>query len=215
MNDADEPKQLYARASPERRSRTTQRRRAASHLPTTFEEEEEELEQHPCQENKRPLLGRPTAKNTLTREAKQTTQSDSDDEDDEPPRKTNSDPKSGAKKHRKKPPTVVSSDSDLDDDQLGITPRTPPESPFYRRHRNTTTPAKTSKTSTPSTSTAKNTDQKTKTNQASRNPKQAETAVEPPTKKKKNRKARGGLEDLVQEQDKLYAELNKKARNSK
>ena len=86
----------------------------------------------------------------------------------------------------------------------------PPE-----RHRNTTTPAKTSKTTAPSTSTAKNTDQKTKTNQASRNPKQAETAVEPPTKKKKNRKARGGLEDLVQEQDKLYAELNKKARNSK
>ena len=103
---------------------------------------------------------------------------------------------------------VVSSDSYLEDDQLGITPRTPPESPFYRRHRNTTTPAKTSKTSTPSTSTAKNTDQKTKTNQA-------ETAVEPRTKKKKKRKARGGLEDLVQEQDKLYAELNKKARNSK
>ena len=115
----------------------------------------------------------------------------------------------------KSPPTVISSDSDLDDDQLGITPRTPPENPFYRRHRNTTTPAKTSKTTAPSTSTAKNTDQKTKTNQASRNPKQAETAVEPPTKKKKNRKARGGLEDLVQEQDKLYAELNKKARNFK
>ena len=131
MNDADEPTQLYARALPERRSRTTQRRRAASHLPTTFEEEEEELEQHPRQKNKRPLLGPPTAKNTLTREAKQTTQSDSDDEDNEPPRKTNSDPKSGAKKHRKKPPTVVSSDSDLDDDQLGITPRMPPESPFY------------------------------------------------------------------------------------
>ena len=169
----------------------------------------------PRPKNKTPLVGPATAKNTLTREVKQTRQSHSDDKEDDPPCKTNTDPKSGAKKHCKKPPTVVSSDSDLDDDQLGITPRTPPESSFYRGHRNATTAAGTSKTSEPSTSTVKNTDRKDKTKQASRNPKQAKTPVEPPTKKKKNRKARRGLEDLVEEQDKLYAELNKKARNSK
>ena len=83
-----------------------------------------------------------------------------------PTRKSNSDAKSAGRKHRKRPPTVVSSDSDLDDDQLGITPRTPPESPFYRGHRNTTTPAKTNKRKEPSTTKPKTTDGNTKSNQA-------------------------------------------------
>lgn len=51
--EKEEPTQLYARASPERRSRTIQRRRAASLLPTTFQDEEDELERHPRPKNKR------------------------------------------------------------------------------------------------------------------------------------------------------------------
>lgn len=103
----------------------------------------------------------------------------------------------------------MSDDSDLDDDQLGITPRTPPESPFYRGHRNKPTAAKTSKQNT--------TAERTKTKEQPANPKPAETNVQPQKKKNKNKnkKPRNGLEDLVQEQDKLYADLNKVARKSK
>ena len=212
----DKPTQLYARGSADRRYRTIERRTAAHHLPTTFEDEKEELDQHPRRKNKRPLVGPPTAKNTVARKAQQTRDSNSDDDEDHPPPKGNTDPKPAAKKHRKKPPNLISSDSDLDDNQLGITPRTPPESSFYRGHANRTTAAGTSKkTTAPSTSTAKNTDCKGNTKQASRNTKEPETPQEPPTKKKKNRKARGGLEDLAEEQDKLYVELNNTTRNSK
>ena len=113
----------------------------------------------------------------------------------------------------------MSDDSDLDDDQLGITPRTPPESPFYRGHRNKPTAAKTSKPTQPSTSKQNTTAERTKTKEQPANPKPAETNVQPQKKKNKNKnknkKPRNGLEDLVQEQDKLYADLNKVARKSK
>ena len=212
----DEPTQLYARQSTDRRSRTIERRTAAHHLPTTFEDEEEELDQHPRRKNKRPLVGPPTAKNKVARKAQQTRASDSNNEEDHPPPKGKMGTKPAPNKHRKKLPTVVSSDSDLDDDQLGITPRTPPESPFYRGLTNRTTAAGTSKKNTaPSTTTPNNRDRKGNTKQASRNPKEPEQPQEPGTKKKKNRKGRGGLEDLADEQDKLYAQLNKTARNTK
>ena len=97
----------------------------------------------------------------------------------------------------------------------GLPPRTPPESLFNRGHRNKGTEAKTTKTMGPSTSKGNTTDGKTQSKQQPRNPKPAETTVEPPTKKKKTKKSRGGLEDLVQEQDKLYTDLNKVARKSK
>ena len=214
-DEKDEATQLYARALPERRARTAERRRAAAKLPTTFHDEEEEVERRPPPKNKRPLQGPPTAKNRRTRDLQETRSSDSDDEDQEPICKRTPDPKSPQPKHRKRPPTVVSDESDLDDDQLGITPRTPPESPFYRGHRNKGTAAKTTKSTEPSTSKRNSTDGTTKSNEQPRNPKRAETTVEPPTKKKKTNKPRNGLEDLVQEQDKLYADLNKMARKSK
>ncbi|CAH3024305.1 unnamed protein product [Porites evermanni] len=214
-DDEDEATQLYTRALPERRARTAAKRRAAVKLPTTFDDEEEEVQQRPPQKNKRPLEGPPTAKNRRTRDVQETRSSDSDDQDQQPIRKTTADPKSAHPKHRKRPPTVVSSESDLDDDQLGITPRTPPESPFYRGHRNKGTAAKTTKTTEPSTSKRNTADGTTTLKEQPRNPKRAETTVEPPTKKKKTKKPRGGLEDLVQEQDKLYADLNKMARKSK
>lgn len=163
-DEEDEATQLYARALPERRSRTAERRRAAAKLPTTFHDEEEEVEQRPPQKNKRPLQGPPTAKNRRTQDVQETRSSDSDDEDQEPIRKTTPDPKSAQPKHRKRPPTVVSSESDLDDDQLGITPRTPPESPFYRGHRNKGTAAKTTKSTGPSTNKGNTTDGTTKSN---------------------------------------------------
>ena len=120
-DDDDEATQLYVRPFPDRRSRTAERRRAAAKLPTTFHDEEDEVEQRPPK-NKRPLQGPPTAKNRRTRDVQETKSSDSDDEDQEPIRKTTADPKPPQPKHGKRPPTVVSSESDLDDDQLGITP---------------------------------------------------------------------------------------------
>lgn len=120
-DDNDEATQLYVRPFPDRRSRTAERRRAAAKLPTTFHDEEDEVEQRPPK-NKRPLQGPPTAKNRRTRDVQETKSSDSDDEDQEPIRKTTADPKPPQPKYGKRPPTVVSSESDLDDDQLGITP---------------------------------------------------------------------------------------------
>ena len=147
--------------------------------------------------------------------AQQTRDSDSNDEEDHPPPKGKTGTKPAPNKHRKKPLTVVSTDSDLHDDQLGITPRTPPESPFYRGPVNHTTTAGTSKKNTaPSTTTSNNRDRKGNTKQASRNLKEPEQPQEPGTKKKKNRKGRGGLEDLADEQDMLYTQLNKTARNT-
>ena len=213
-DDDDEATQLYVRPSPDRPARTAERRRAAAKLPTTFHDEEEEVQQQPPK-NKRPLQGPPTTKNRRTTDLQDSKSLDSDEQHQEPIRKTSADPKPPQPKHRKRPPTVVSSESDLDDDQLGITPRTPPQSPFYRGHRNNDTAAKTTKTTGPSTSKGNTRDTTTKSKEQPRNPKRAEPMLDPPTKKKKTKKPRGGLEDLVQEQDKLYADLNKIARKSK
>ena len=215
QDEEDQPTQSYTSAVPERRARTTDRRRAVAKLPTTFDDEEEEEDQTPPAKNKRPLRGPPTAKNRPTRHVEDSTSSDSDEEDQQPIRPKTPDPKPPQQKNRKRPATVVSDDSDLDDDQLGITPRTPLESPFYRGHRNKPTAAKTSKPTQPSTSKQNTTAERTKTKEQPANPKPAETNVQPQKKKNENKKPRNGLEDLVQEQDKLYADLNKVARKSK
>ena len=109
-DDDDEATQLYVRRSADRRSRAMQRKTEARDLPTSFDEE-------PPKKNKAPLVGPPTAKNKHKRRREPHTDSDSDEQ--QLPEKT--------PKRREK---VVSSDSDLDDNTLGITPRTPPESPF-------------------------------------------------------------------------------------
>lgn len=211
----EQPTQLYARPLGDRRSRTLERRTAARHLPTTFEDESEDIVQHRRNKGKTPLVGQPTAKNRPARNAKHSRESESEEEEQQPSPKRKTEPKPPAKKPRKKPPTVVSSDSDLDDDQLGITPRTPPQSPFYRGRATTTTVAATTKKNKPpSTSISKNTDRKDKTKHVSSNAKNAEPQTSDRTKKK-NKKGRPALADLADEQDKLYAELNKSARNSK
>ena len=210
-----QPTQLYARPLGDRRSRTLERRTAARHLPTTFEDDDEDVEQHRRNKGKTPLVGPPTAKNQAARNAEHSTESESEEEQ-QPSPKRKTEPKPPAKKPRKKPPTVVSSDSDLDDDQLGITPRTLPQSPFYRGRATTSTvPATTKKNKPPSTSTSKPTDRKDKTKHVSSNAKNAEQPQTSDRTKKKNKKARPALANLADEQDKLYAELNKTARNSK
>ena len=152
----------------------------------------------------------------MARKAHQTKESDSKDEEDHPPVKHTTDPKPAATKHRKKPPTVISSDSDLDDDKLGITLRTPPESPFYRAPVNHTTAAGMTKNNTAaSTSTANKKERKGNTKQVMPNPKDPEEPLDQEKKNKKKRKARGRMEDLAEEEDKLYAELNKTAHNPK
>ena len=213
-DEEDQARQLYTRAVPQRRARTSDTRRAAANLPTTFDDEDEEEDQRPPAKNKRPLQGPPTAKNRQPRHVQESTSDDSDDEDQQPTRPKTPEPKPQPK-HHKRPATVVSDDSDLDDNQLGITPRTPPESPFYRGHRNKPTAAKSSKPTQPSTSKQNTTAERTKTKEQPANAKPAETIVEPQRKKNKNKKARNGLQDLVCEQDKLYADLNKVARKSK
>lgn len=100
-------------------------------------------------------------------------------------------------------------------DELGITPRTPPESPFYRGHRSKASAAQVTKPAQPSSSKKTGTAQRRKTKEQPPNPKPAETNVEKPKKKNNNNKQRTGLQDLAEEQDKLYAELHKVARKSK
>ena len=116
---------------------------------------------------------------------------------------------------RQSPAVVVADDSDMDDDQLGITPRTPPESPFYKGHREKPSAAQMTKPCQPSTSRKNTTAERRKTKEPAPNPKPGESNLDTQTKKKKNKKPRTGLQDLVEEQDKLYANLNKVARKSK
>lgn len=106
-------------------------------------------------------------------------------------------------------PTIPSSDSDLDDDVLGITPRTPPESPFYRGHRQKPKGNNTKTTTKPSTSKQTPEHQSTSKEQPAKNT-NGENMVNPPRKKKKN-----SLQQLANEEDKLYKDLNKLAKKSK
>ena len=213
-DEEDQPTQLYTRAPPDKRRRTTDRRRAAATLPTTFDDEQEEEEQTPRAKNKRPLTGPATAKNRQPRDVRDST-SDESDEEDQPPKRRNTPEPKQKPKHRKRPAVVVADDSDMDDDQLGITPRTPPESPFYRGHREKPSAAQMTKPCQPSTSRKNTTAERRKTKEPAPNPKLAESNLDTQTKKKKNKKPRTGLQDLVEEQDKLYANLNKVARKSK
>ena len=90
------------------------------------------------------------------------------------------------RKHRK-PPTVVSSDSDLDDDQLGITPRTLPQSPFYRGPTSRVAATKTPKKNvTPTTTTAHNRQCKNTAKQVLASP---QTQQEPQAQEQKRKKA--------------------------
>ena len=198
----------------DRRSGSMQRRRAAVNLPTTFDDEQEEEEQTPCAKNKRPLTGPATAKNRKPTDVRDST-SDESDEEDQPPKRPNTPEPKQKPKHRKRPAAVVSDNSDIDDDQLGITPRTPPESPFYRGHRDKPSAAQMTKPCQPSTSKKNTTGERRKTKQPAPNPKPAESNLDTQTKNKKNKKPHNGLQDLVDEQDKLYANLNKVARKSK
>lgn len=179
----EEATQLYARGSAHRRSRSMQRRTAARDLPTSFDDES------PCQKNKAPLVGPPTAKNKRNRRPQ--ADIDSDSEEEQPP-----------KKAPKTPQPVLSSDSDVDDDVLGITQRTPPQSPFYRGPQTNTTTA--------ATTSSKKKDRKDK-------PKKVSTDAETPKQKDKaNKKKRlTPLDQLAEEQDKMYAHLNKTTRKSK
>ena len=123
-------------------------------------------------------------------------------EQEEPKRFKTPQPKDKGKK-QKKPVAVVSEDSDMDDDELGITPRTPPESPFYRGHRGNGTAAPVTKQAEPSTSKKTGTAEKRKNKEQPPNPKRAETNAEKPKTKKNKNKQRTGLQDLAEEQDKL------------
>ena len=210
----DQPTQLYTRAAPQKRQRTTDRRRAAQNLPTTFHDEGDEEDEAPPAKSKRPLKGPRTAKNRQVADLTDSTSEDSDVEQEEPKRFKTPQPKDKAKK-QKKPVAVVSDDSDMDDDELGITPRTPPESPFYRGHRGNASAAPVTKQAEPSTSKKTGTAEKRKNKEQPPNPKRAETNAEKPKKKKNKNKQRTGLQDLAEEQDKLYAELHKVARKSK
>ena len=198
----------------DRRSGSMQRRRAAANLPTTFDDEQEEEEQTPRAKNKRPLTGPATAKNRKPTDVRDST-SDESDEEDQPPKRPNTPEPKQKPKHRKRPAAVVSDNSDIDDDQLGITPRTPPESPFYRGHRDKPSAAQMTKPCQPSTSKKNTTGDRRKTKQPAPNPKPAESNLDTQTKNKKNKKPHNGLQALVDEQDKLYANLNKVARKSK
>ena len=183
-------------------------------LPTTFDDEEEEEDDAPPAKSKRPLKGPRTAKNRQPTHLTDSTSEHSDVEHQEPKRPKTPQPKDKPK-HQKKPVAVVSDDSDMDDDELGITPRTPPESPFYRGHRSKVSAAQVTKPAQPSSSKKTGTAQTRKTKEQPPNPKPAETNVEKQKKKKTNKKQRTALQDLAEEQDKLYAELHKVARKSK
>lgn len=210
----EEATQLYTSAPPAKQQRTTDRRRAAQNLPTTFDDEEDEEDDAPPAKSKRPLKGPRTAKNRQPTHLTDSTSEDSDVEHQEPKRPKTPQPKDKPK-HQKKPVAVVSDDSDMDDDELGITPRTPPESPFYRGHRSKASVAKGKKGAQPSSSKTTATAKTTTTKEQHPDPKPADTKVEKEKKKKTKNQQRTGLQDLAEEQDKLYAELHKVARKSK
>ena len=66
----------------------------------------------------------------------------------------------------------------------------------------------------PSTSKKNTTGDRRKTKQPAPNPKPAESNLDT-NEEQENKKPRNGLQDLVDEQDKLYANFNKVARKSK
>lgn len=207
-DDDAEPTHLYARASADRRSETIERRTATRNLATSFDDGDDEVHQQRPAKKKRPLVGPPTAKNKVARKAHNTTDSNSEGGDDHPPPKQKTDLKPAGKLAKSR--QLSSPATGLDDDQLGITPRTPPQSPFYRGPTNRIAAAGTAKkNSGPSTSTAHNRDRNANSKQVSASLKAPEQPQEATRKKKKNRKSRGGLEDPAQQEDKLYAQLNK------
>lgn len=210
-NEEDQPTQLYTRAPTAKQQRRNERRKAAENLPTTFEEEEEEEDEAPPANSKRPLKGPRTAKNRPPVQVAESTSEDSDvhQEKIKPPKNTRAE---GKAKHPKKALAVLSDDSDMDDDQLGITPRTPPKSPFYRGHRGNTTAAKLTKRAEASTSKTTATAETTTTMEGPSNAKPADINVHKGKKKKSSKKHRSHLQDLAEDQDKLYKDLNKVAR---
>lgn len=211
-DEDEEQTQSYLPRSSEKESRRTARRRAASKLPTSFDDDQEE---HPQQQrkNKRPLGGASTAKNRKSQDRDSTT-SDSEEELEPAPKK----PKSVVRKQQAKPPkktpTVPSTDSDLDDDELGITPRTPPKSPFYRGHRETTKQPNKTTTPTTSTATGNSTNGKQKGKKEPAKEKTTPTTMDE-QKKKKKKKHTAELKDLARDQDQLYKDIQEKTSRSK
>lgn len=116
-----------------------------------------------------------------------------------------------AKKTKGKGATLVSSDLDLGDDELGITPRTQPQSPFYRGPP-TPVPTAAKTTSKPGPSATTTGDKK----QCNKPQKEVFATPAPPqqsqeTSKKKKKKLTTGpsLQDMAEDQAKLYQYLNK------
>lgn len=103
--------------------------------------------------------------------------------------------------------------TDMDDDKLGITPRTPPESPFFRGHRETVSVQKTKKRAQKCT-THETTDPATSKDDQ-RNVNTPDIMADTPAPKKKSKKRKTALEELAREQDKLYEDLSKIVRKSK
>ena len=209
----DLPTQLYVPPPTNRQSRKDRKRTAACNLPTSFDEDDQ-AHDSATKKNKRPLVGPPTAKNRRTTPDSDRTSSETEDEQEQPLAKTKSHTKRPTRTVTKKAATVLSSESDVDDDELGITPRTPPQSPFYRGHREPTGERR--KTSPPVATTSKGQSPhaKKKTKQRAEKTPAIDSAKEQQNKPKK-KKHTTPLEHLVNEQDKLYKDLEKIAKKGK
>lgn len=211
--DADDDEtQLYAKPLPPKRVRTNHTRTRAGELPTTFEDDEDKQPQVPAK-NKRPLRGPPTAKNRPITSSSESTSEDSEDGYQKPKAKQTKKAKTGPKAAK----TLVispSTDSDVGDDVLGITPRTPPESPFYRGHREKSAQKKSNKTAKKQT-TKKNADSPTTSKEQPAEKGNDDNTVHRHNKKKKKNKHQTGLEELAAEEDKLYDDLTNTAKKAK
>lgn len=198
-NDAT---QLYASPPPPKRQRMSRTTTRARDLPTTFDDDEEEQPRR--SKNKRPLTGPPTAKNRDMTAASSSDSEDSDEIQKQPVSKSKAKTKP-ATKPGKRIASRHANLSDLDDDALGITPRTPPESPFYRGHRESAT-KKTS--ATPEKRKKNKRDEKATTSkQQTLETITPEHVPDQPTMKKKKKNKKNALQELASDQDRLYQDL--------
>ena len=204
--------QLYVGPPTSRESRKDRKRTAACNLPTSFDDDDQ-AQHSRTKKNKRPVVGPPTAKNRRTTES-DSTSSDTADEEQQASARTKSDKKRPTSTVAKKAATVVSSESDLDDDELGITPRTPPKSPFYRGHRDPSGEPRKTSPAVPTTSKGQTAHGKKKTKERADKAVAIGSAKEQQTKPKK-KKHTMPLQDLVNEEDKLYKDLAKIAKKGK
>ena len=212
VEDNDEQTQLYVAGPTSRQGRKDRKRTAASNLPTSFDDDDQ-AEHLRTKKNKRPVVGPPTAKNRRTADS-DSTSSDTADEEQQALPKATSDKKRPTSAVAKKVAAVESSQSDLDDDELGITPRTPPKSPFYRGHRDPSGESRKGTTAVPTTSKGETAHGKKKTKERVHKTAATGSANEQERKPKK-KKHTTPLEELVNEEDKLYKDLAKIAKKGK